>query len=920
MGGSGSGCLGRGGLARGIQDLFLTKTSFVRPTPPHAILYPVFHQGKSLGAGVPRSPPQTSHRTGSSDSRLLQLPICGPEGFRGVAPHHRPVYPEHLHRISAISHGDSSVRPPFHSPRRLDDLLRSAGRIPPSSDPSGIASVSSLHHGRSPLPVQGAVLRADNCPSGLDKADGSNICHSPSLRYQDAQISRRLVDSCRIQDHLSPGEGQAPSSVRGAGITSQFQEVILDPISGHDVCRHADPVSSVRCETDRDKGSESPQHHRGVSFVPRPPSSSLASSSGPPFVPYSSGKGWDATDAISPDSPQVQVGLSGRVTSHLLGSSVSGGSSMVVLGDSITRGRRSFSPSARLELLLRRVRRRLGRHSRGKPSVRSLDSKPKGTLHQPQGDDGSAARPLRVQFSSQRQDDRSFLRQCHDSRLPQAIGRHEVSGPVPQSEGDSPVGRIYEDHASSPVHPGVSQHESGSSQSAQPGDRVGMDATPGGSPRSSPPVAGDHKPIRDLADSKAPSVLCSSVGTQGSGGGCIPPALGQPPGVCFPSHSHHKESSSQTESLSPLRSHPDRPLLASKGMVSRSTGTSIRHSNRTTQTSRSAATTAFPSVSRKSPYALSDCVATLKRFACQAGFSETVAGQLALCRRKSTRLSGSLGKVPKMVQRLPPSVLRAHNSEDSGIFDLSFQDRRLLCLLLKATERCFRLCLSSVSRRFRLHLFSRTWCAPFEISAPRPLHHSPPWDLDKVLEYLSGPPFEPLAGASFRNKTRKALFLVAMATAKRVGELQALSFSVSHRGDDLVLHYDPFFLAKTESVSNPLPRSVIVQSLADFVGSVSPSDPKRTMSKNAMSFFLRQLITESGAVSSLVPPRAHDIRGIATSLNYYSNLSISAIKEAATWKSNRVFAMRYLKDMSATRSRLKGMGPLIAAGSAVHQH
>ena len=102
--------------------------------------------------------------------------------------------------------------------------------------------------------------------------------------------------------------------------------------------------------------------------------------------------------------------------------------------------------------------------------------------------------------------------------------------------------------------PGVSQHESGSSQSAQPGDRVGMDATPGGSPRSSPPVAGDHRPIRDLADSKAPSVLCSSVGTQGSGGRCIPPALGQPPGICLPSHSHHQESSSRTESLSQLRS------------------------------------------------------------------------------------------------------------------------------------------------------------------------------------------------------------------------------------------------------------------------------------------------------------------------------------------------------------------------------
>ena len=107
---------------------------------------------------------------------------------------------------------------------------------------------------------------------------------------------------------------------------------------------------------------------------------------------------------------------------------------MVVLGDSKTRGRRSFPPSSRLELLLGRVRRRLGRHRRGTPSVRSFGLQAKGILHQPQGDDGSAERPLRVQLSPQRQDDRSILRQCHDSRLFQAIGRQEVSGPVPQSE------------------------------------------------------------------------------------------------------------------------------------------------------------------------------------------------------------------------------------------------------------------------------------------------------------------------------------------------------------------------------------------------------------------------------------------------------------------------------------------------------
>ena len=99
-----------------------------------------------------------------------------------------------------------------------------------------------------------------------------------------------------------------------------LQKVVFDSIPGHDFSRHADPVSSVHCKTNSDVGRKSPQDHRGVSFIPGPPSYSLASSSGPPFVPYSSGEGWDVKDAISPDSPQVQIGLSRRVASHPLAS------------------------------------------------------------------------------------------------------------------------------------------------------------------------------------------------------------------------------------------------------------------------------------------------------------------------------------------------------------------------------------------------------------------------------------------------------------------------------------------------------------------------------------------------------------------------------------------------------------------------
>ena len=57
-------------------------------------------------------------------------------------------------------------------------------------------------------------------------------------------------------------------------------------------------------------------------------------------------------------------------------------------------------------------------------------------------------------------------------------------------------------------------------------------------------------------------------------------------------------------------------------------------------------------------------------------------------------------------------------------------------------------------------------------SAPRQLR-PPAWDLTLVLRFLNTSSFE------LRALTQKVLFLVAFATAKRVGELQALSSVVT---------------------------------------------------------------------------------------------------------------------------------------------
>ena len=60
------------------------------------------------------------------------------------------------------------------------------------------------------------------------------------------------------------------------------------------------------------------------------------------------------------------------------------------------------------------------------------------------------------------------------------------------------------------------------------------------------------------------------------------------------------------------------------------------------------------------------------------------------------------------------------------------------------------------------------------------------------------------------------LFLLALATAKRVGEIQALSRMVSFVCADACVSHVPEFVAKTESLSIPIPRSFLVKSLSDF--------------------------------------------------------------------------------------------------------
>ena len=90
------------------------------------------------------------------------------------------------------------------------------------------------------------------------------------------------------------------------------------------------------------------------------------------------------------------------------------------------------------------------------------------------------------------------------------------------------------------------------------------------------------------------------------------------------------------------------------------------------------------------------------------------------------------------------------------------------------------------------------------------------------------------------------------------------------------------------------------------------------MSKNAVSFFLREVIHAAGVSRPEVGSvRAHDIRSVSTSVAFHRNWSVSSVLESATWSSSSVFSSFYLRDIQHEYDGILSLGPFVAAGSRI---
>ena len=191
--------------------------------------------------------------------------------------------------------------------------------------------------------------------------------------------------------------------------------------------------------------------------------------------------------------------------------------------------------------------------------------------------------------------------------------------------------------------------------------------------------------------------------------------------------------------------------------------------------SRPTQTAPLSSPAPEPPCAEPPYVASIQQFASHLGLSRRVADQLSLCQRQSSR---------HLYQHRWECYRSWCASRGHSVSNPTVPKIADFLLFLRAKKHLsvsavkgYRFPLVSVFK-FRLpellnSFVLRDLICSFEIERPRRPVGLPSWDLVKVLTCLHGSTFEPLALKPLRLVTIKVPFFLALATAKRVGELQA---------------------------------------------------------------------------------------------------------------------------------------------------
>lgn len=236
----------------------------------------------------------------------------------------------------------------------------------------------------------------------------------------------------------------------------------------------------------------------------------------------------------------------------------------------------------------------------------------------------------------------------------------------------------------------------------------------------------------------------------------------------------------------------------------------------------------------------------------------------------------------------------------------------------------------------------------------------PEWQLAYVLDSLRHAPYEPAHLATLEHWSKKTLFLLALASGRRVSEIHALSFErcqfeILNDNKEVRLRPDVHFRSKTQPVAE-MATDIIIPALTRIVtdqieralcpvrallyykektkdvrrgqtnmfvchakGKNSTAANARTLARwfKEVVYLAYHKYTGTSEGKNSMKVHIHQARSLASSILFAKGASMAQVMQAAYWKSHNTFTSYYLMNLTSQMDGLSKMGKIVTAQKVV---
>ena len=908
-------------------------------------------QGRDFGPGNKGSVTEGSNReSGYQNTRVLFNLLRCPKKRRRITSHNKFETVESIHTKENIQNGYSWLNSTKCETKYVDGISRPKRCLFSCTDSKETSPISKIRLPRQGISIQSSTLRPSFRTKGFYKyIRANNSIFTPTI-HKDISLPRRSAHYSRVQRRAVSISRHSRHNIKKGRVHNKPEEVSSGPLPRLNLSRNA--VQDTAWEGVPTPGQSSCsfkecsflssgiiQNGQTVYDDPRSYGSNIAG--------YTSCKIDDEANTVVL-SQKSEVRQASRPESEdSCVKFTASTSTMVDIDDESEKRCSTHSRGTSHNNYDRCLSPSMGRTLSRIQSTRNMESIREVSPYQLFGDVGSVQFSQSISFSDCQSEGVDPNRQYDSNVLHQQTRRYQVTEALFTDLGTMPMVYTTQDSVKSRVYSGSSQCSGRHTiQNSVASDRMAAEQS-GIQSDNQIMVGTSDRSVRNVSKQKGSCILRSNSTSNGSSPRCVSNGLERSTGLRLSSNSIITTSIAEDQGQR-SNSDIDSSTLASKNLVSPSVRTysrSTKNSSRLVQSTNSTSRDVDSSQSLNvRPYSLEG----KRRFYLEAGISEAAARTIEAATKDSTKTvylsSWNDFKVWCRRKHLNPSRASIPQIINYLQFTLD-KGRALATIRMRVTAISHFHDKMENGQTIAMDETIRLFMRGVRHINPAIRNALPQWSLPTVLTVLMSSPFEPISNISLKNLTLKTAFLVAVCSARRCSEIQALDCRVQFCNESPAgfrLRTNPYFLPKvlSDSALNetisfapfmPNPQSELAKKLNKvcvvralhhyllasnrirqpgcnqlFVSYKQGAEGFK-VSKRRIGVWLQELIHTAYVSLGKVPPkgvRAHDARGQSTSWAEFNNVLPSQICAAATWSNTSTFARHYRLDLaSAHQSR-----------------